>query len=30
VRRLKGLLRDHLPGLYRSYVRYTTREALPG
>ncbi len=30
VRRLKGLLRDHLPGLYRSYVRYTTREATPG
>jgi len=30
VRRLKDLLRDHLPGLYRSYVRYTTREAMPG
>jgi len=30
VRRLKGMLRDHLPGLYRRYVRFTTREALPG
>src|SRR5204862_540642 len=30
VRRLKGMLREHLPGLYRRYVRYTTREALPG
>jgi len=30
VRRLKGMLREHLPGLYRRYVRFTTREALPG